>query len=138
MMAKQAPMSPDRADPGQPIPPIKFKATVLAMKDDDKLSFSEIAQYTGRPLGVVIDVYYSAGGQYGIKDLPESVRALKIEKIPLSIRAYNVLARNNLRTVGAVLDRVQKDRLLTLRRLGMQTLEIILDILESLYAGNAE
>ena len=48
-----------------------------------------------------------------------------IEELTLSVRGFNVLKRNNLHTIGDVIDAIQHNELITLRNLGAKTIRDI-------------
>ncbi len=65
--------------------------------------------------------------------VPEWVRSAPIEELDLSVRAYNCLKRASIKTVGEVLDLLDKgeDEILAIRNFGQKSLDELLDRLRT-------
>ena len=63
--------------------------------------------------------------------LPNTVDESGIDSIPLSVRAYNCLARAKLNTIGQVCEAIETGQIYRIRNLGPKTLAEILDSIEA-------
>lgn len=65
--------------------------------------------------------------------VPEWVRTTPIEELELTVRAYNCLKRASIKTVGEILDLLEKgeDEILAIRNFGQKSLDELLDRLRT-------